>query len=106
MCFIEENYPRINNITEITKDTLADYISYLTCFKDRRDKNLSSKTIKIKIISLRNFFKYLLKNDYILNNPTIHIELPREEKDLPRNILSEEEVKLILKQINTNTPMG
>ena len=103
--FIEENYPRIHDITGITKDTLADYVSYLTCYKDKKDKSLSSKTIKLKIISLRIFFKYLIRFDYILSNPTTQINLPREEKDLPRNILTEEEVKLILSKINTNTPI-
>ena len=81
-------------------------MNYLTCYKDRKGNSLSSKTIKIKIISLRNFFKYLLKHDYILNNPMTLIELPREEKELPRSILSEEEVKEILTKIKTNTPIG
>ena len=106
LSFIEEKYSRITSISQITKDTTADFVNYLTCFKDRKGNSLSSKTIKIKIISLRNFFKYLLKHDYVLNNPMTLIELPREERELPRGILSEEEVKEILTKIKTNTPIG
>ena len=104
--FIEENYIRIKEITQITKETIADYSNYLTCYKDKRSNSLSSKTIKIKLISIKNFFKYLLKYDYILSNPTTLVELPREEKELPRSVLSEEEVKEILSKIQTNAPIG
>jgi len=106
LLFVDEKYPRIKAITQITKDTTADYLNYLTCYKDKKGNSLSGKTIKIKIISLRNFFKYLLKHDYILNNPMILIELPREERELPRSVLTEEEVKEILTKIKTNTPIG
>ena len=33
-------------------------------------------------------------------------ELPREERELPRSVLTEEEVKEILVKIPTNTPIG
>jgi len=104
--FIEEHYPRIIDVSHITKDTCFDFLSYLTCYKDRKGKSLSSKTIKIKVVSVKNFFRFLQKNDYILSDPSALLENPREEKDLPRSVLTEEEVKLILSKINTNTPIG
>ncbi len=106
LSYIESNYVSIKAITQITKETIADFVNYLTFYKDRMGKSLSSKTIKLKIISLRNFFKYLIKNDYILKNPMILTELPREERELPRSVLTEEEVKEILTKIKTNTPIG
>ena len=106
LMFIEEYYPRIKNITHITKETISDYVNYLVCYKDDKGNNLSVKTIKLKIISLRNFFGYLLKHDYVLSNPMILTELPREERELPRSVLSEDEVKEILSKIKTNTPIG
>ena len=87
-------------------ETTNDYLNYLTCFKNKLGKRLSNKTIRLKLIIIKVFFKYLLKYDYVLSDPTKMIELPREEKDLPRNILSEEEVKEILTSIRTNTPLG
>ena len=65
LLFIEEHYPRIINITHITKDICFDFLSFLTCYKDKKGKSLSSKTIKVKVVSIKNFFKYLLRNDFI-----------------------------------------
>ena len=62
LSFIEENYIRIKLITQITKDTIFDYMNYLTCYKDRKGNSLSTKTIKIKIISIKNFFNHLGSN--------------------------------------------
>jgi integrase/recombinase XerD len=104
--FIDTNFPRIKNITEITKETIAEYMNHLLYNKDKKGKNLNTKTVALKIITLRNFFKYLLKNDYILTNPMNATELPRKEIELPRNILSENEIKLLLESIKTNTPVG
>ena len=104
--FIDVNFPRIKNISEITKETIAVYMNHLLYNKNRKGKTLCSKTIAMKIISLRNFFKYLLKNDYILTNPMNATELPRKEFELPRNILNDEEMMLLLDSIKTNTPSG
>ncbi len=106
LTFIDENYTRINQLTQITKQIIADYQNYLTCYKDKKGKSLSSKTIKIKLISVKNFFKYLVKYDYIISDPTTVVELPREEKELPKSVLTEDEVRLILESIKTNTPIG
>ena len=104
--FISENYTRIKNIAQINKNIILDYLNYLMRYKNKIGKALSSKTIKLKIAAIRHFFKYLLKSDFILKDPTLTIESPKEERSLPKNILTESEVKLILDSINTRTPIG
>ena len=104
--FVSENYIRIKNISQINKNIILDYLNFLMRYKDRKGKALSSKTIKLKIAAIRHFFKYLLKSDFILKDPTLTIESPKEERSLPKNILTESEVKLILDSIDTRTPIG
>ncbi len=104
--FISENFISIKNITQINKNIILEYLNYLIRYKNRFGKSLSSKTIKLKIASIRHFFKYLLKSDFILKDPTLTIESPKEERSLPKNILTKIEVKLILDSIDIRTPIG
>ncbi len=104
--FLEEHYPRLKNIAQITKDIILDYSNYITCYKDNKGKLLSGKTIKLKLIAVKQFFKYLAKSDYILKDPTVTIEIPRDERSLPRNVPTEKEVMMILESIKTDTPIG
>lgn len=104
--FLEEHYPRLKNIAQINKDIILDYSNYITCYKDNKGKLLSGKTIKLKLIAVKQFFKYLAKSDYILKDPTVTIEIPRDERSLPRNVPTEKEVMMILESIKTDTPIG
>src|SRR4030042_4129040 len=104
--FISENFISIKNITQINKNIILEYLNYLMRYKNRFGKSLSSKTIKLKIAAIRHFFKYLLKSDFILKDPTLTIESPKEERSLPKNIITKIEVKLILDSIDIRTPIG
>ena len=106
LLFVENNYIRINNIIQITKQIINDYNNYLIFYKYKNDKNYSNKTVILKLLGIKKFFEFLFKSDYIIHNPAATLELPREEKSLPRNILTEDEVFKILESINTNTPIG
>jgi integrase/recombinase XerD len=104
--FIEENYSRITLITQISKDIVTDYCNYLKSYKDRRGNKLSINTQISKLISLKKFYKFLFKNDYIVKDPVANLEFPRRERTLPRNIPTEKEVLEILESCNTRTPQN
>jgi integrase/recombinase XerD len=52
------------------------------------------------------FFKYLATENLILTDPAATLELPKEPKRLPRNILTAHEVKKILEAIDTKAVRG
>lgn len=60
-----------------------------------RMNNISSSSSQRRIIALRGFFNYLLKNEYIENNPFLLIRSPKMKKRNPP-VLYEQEVKKIL----------
>ena len=104
--FIESNYSSIKELHQITGKVVNDYSSYLICYKDKKGKQYSNQTKKLKLIVLKVFFSFLLKNDYIIQNPAKNIELPRDEITLPKNILSQAEITEILNVPDTRTPIG
>ena len=69
-----------------------------------RDRKLALSTISRKIISIRNFFKYLVKCKAINNDPASKIESPKPWRKLP-DVLSVEEIELIITRPGRNTPL-
>ena len=104
--FIEKYYPRIGELFEINKEIIKDYSNYLMTYKTKENKLLCSKTQKLKLTVLKIFFNFLINEDYIIKNPAGSIILPREEKSIPRNILTPKEIELILNSIDIRTPIG
>lgn len=83
-CFLNNK-----NIKSITSNDIRNYISYLT------DINESDKTIARKIVSIRTFFDFLMRKEFIKVNPCEKIESPKLKKSLPKT-LNIDEINLLL----------
>ena len=87
---LEKFYKIINKkVVDITKNDLKDYIKYLN------DENLKEKSISHNISVLRSYFKFLIIEKKINENPSLFIELPKIPKTLP-NVLTTQEVDKLL----------
>jgi integrase/recombinase XerD len=104
--FLSEYYPRITAPADIKREIVADYHDFLKEQQTESGKTLSNKTIHLKLSALKSFFHFLLKEDYIISDPTKSISMPKQEKRLPRTILTEEEVMAILQSCDTRTAVG
>ncbi|MCF6515034.1 tyrosine recombinase XerC [Lactobacillus sp. S2-2] len=71
---IEDNF----NLLKITNFDVETYLSKLN--EDNKSKN----TISRKISSLRSFYSFLVKNDYIEKNPFEYVHLKKTNLKLPR----------------------
>ena len=74
---------------------IRGFIAYLY------NKKESTKTITRNISSLRSFYKYLVRNNHIKENPMLLISNPKQDKTLP-HYLTYEEVETLLKVTNTD----
>ena len=88
-----EQFFDFNNkdVCDISRQDLKNYISNLSM------QGYSAKSVLRKISSLRDFFKFLMTENIIKENPTINLDSPKKEKNLP-NFLSQDD---ILKLIET-----
>jgi integrase/recombinase XerD len=68
-------------------------------------RKLQSRTIARHLVSLRQFFLHLLRENVVSTNPTEHLESPRSWKALPR-YLSVEESQRLLESPKTSTALG
>lgn len=72
-----------------------DYFLLRKFLSQLSQKELSKKTISRKISTLKSFFKFILREGIIKNNPAGSLIYPRLDKSLP-NFLTESEVEKIL----------
>ncbi|MBW8002985.1 MAG: tyrosine-type recombinase/integrase [Planctomycetes bacterium] len=104
--FLEKYYPRIKSLEKVTKDIALDYQKYLRSYKNRKGDPLSSKTRILRLIIIRKFFSFLVKQDLILKNPASSITLPKEEQRLTRNILTQKEMLGLLENMKLTDPVS
>lgn len=72
----------------VKRDDINNYISHIS-------KKLNSKSVNRHIVSIRNYFKYMLKNGYINENPADDIVGSKMPKTIP-HVLSEEDIDKLL----------
>jgi site-specific recombinase XerD len=104
--FLKQYYPRISTPTAVNKLIITDYHDYLCERRTPGDKPLANKSICLMLIALKSFFSFLVAEDFMAGDPTKALILPKQERRLVRDILTEPEVMKILKSCNRTTPFG
>lgn len=78
---------------------IVSYTEYLM------DSGISKSSIIRNLVTLRNFYKFLRRQGFVLEAPILYYELPHLDRDLPE-ILTVEEMKLILEAPDLKTNKG
>lgn len=74
---------------QIESSHIDQFILYLN------GKSISARSINRKISNIKNYYNFLLSEEYIKNNPVLNIDLPKFHNKLPQ-ILSIEQIKQLL----------
>ena len=72
---------------------------------DLNSKNISARSQARIISGIKAFFKYLIIEDYLTNDPTMLIENPKIGLKLPE-VLSVDEIELIISSIDLSNKQG
>lgn len=90
------DYNKNKNINSISNDDIKDYVKWL------KNINLNEKSISRNISCLKSFYKFLVIEKIVKNNPSESLFSLKIKKSLP-NILTEDEVlKLLDIKLNDN----
>ncbi len=91
---------------EITKPILERFQRYLYHYRKPSGKALGFSRQAIILRSQQGFFKWLAQNNHILYNPASDLILPKTPKQLPRDILTTDEMETLLNQPDLESPYG
>jgi len=86
-------------LEEITYNDIRLYLTQL------HTRKYSRKTISRKISSLRSFYKFLIREEILHENPFLLVSIPKKEKKIPQ-FLYEDEVKQLFTVSDIHTPLG
>ena len=87
------------SIKLIIRENIQDFISFLN------DEKISARTQARVISSIKSFFKFLIMEDYIINDPCQLIQNPKIGLKLP-DVLSIAEIDLIVSNIDNSSKHG
>jgi len=77
------------NVKEVNSKFVRNWVVALM------ESGLTPRSVNRKLSTLKSFFKYLLKEEVVTENPVIHIPLPKIRKKLP-NFVEEENLNHLL----------
>lgn len=89
-------------ISDLTNVEYQDVRIFLT---DLFERKMSRKSVARKISSLRSFFKFLLREEIVAENPFALVSIPKAKKKLPE-FFYEEEMKQLFDACESSTPLG
>jgi len=84
-----KNVEQLDTWNEVRRASIIQFLARL------KDQGKSAKTLARHIASLRSFHQFLIREKIADQDPTIHIESPKQERSLPK-VLSLEEVEALL----------
>ena len=90
--------------SEVTRAVLERYQRHLYHYRKKDGRPLGVRTQYGRLMTLRAWFKWLSKQRHVPYNPASELEMPRQEKRLPRHVLNAREVEMILGQADIGAP--
>ena len=89
----------LKSAREITIDHITEYLA------ERKRAGLAASSIKLIVVALKIFFRFLLGKGAVRRDPTETLSLPRIERYLPET-LNEIQAEQLLEAIDTTAPFG
>ena len=92
--FLQADF-EIDELAQIKRSHINYYI------KELHDKNYSPTTITRKIAAIRGWFCWLCANEYIKDDPSLSVELPKLRKTLPKVVSISDIEKILTNHLDT-----
>ena len=96
----------ITQPAEVTKPIIERYQRYMFHYRKQNGDPLSVISQHGRLIPIRGWFRWMVRNNILLYNPAADIELPRLEHRLPKCVLTPSEADQVINQTNVNEPVG
>ncbi|NDQ58117.1 MAG: site-specific tyrosine recombinase XerD [Acidipila sp.] len=90
---------RQRTVEQVSREDVVDFMAWLY------RRNIGSRSVSRHLVTLRMFFRFLLAEELVKDDPTLNLESPQIWKSLPV-FLSVEQVETLLKQPDPAKPLG
>jgi len=90
---------KVPSLKKISRKRIIDFLT------DTRQDELSPASQSHLMVSLRNFFRFLINEQKLVENPMHRLPLPKVRRKIP-HVLSEKEVIQLIEATNKKTDLG
>jgi integrase/recombinase XerD len=90
---------QIDNYSQVSLPLISEYLA------DRKHSGLSASSIKLIVVALKIFFRFLASKGAVARDPSEALTLPRIERYLPET-LNEMQVEQLIESIDTKVFLG
>lgn len=90
---------KVTAVKQVTQPAISEYLAL------RKAGGLAAASIKLIVVALKIFFRFLAGKGAITRDPTETLNLPRIERYLPET-LNELQVEKLIESIDTTKPLG
>jgi integrase/recombinase XerD len=91
---------------EVTRPVLERYQRNLFHHRKANGEPMSFRSQHALLVAVRQWFRWMTRQNHILHNPASELELPRQGHHLPRHVLNVQEAEQVLQQPELGDPMG
>jgi len=91
---------------EVTRPVLVNYQRHLYYYRQKNGEPLTFRTQYTRLVPVRSWFRWLVRNHHILHNPAADLDMPKIEQRLPRAVLSQAEAERVLAGPDIGDPLG
>jgi integrase/recombinase XerD len=93
-------------LAEVRADDLLAFQTDLYGLRKRDGKPYSTYDQTYRIAAVKTLFRFLSRRGYLLTDPSVALEYPRQENRLPRGVLTPQEARAIVEAPEPGAPMG
>jgi integrase/recombinase XerD len=91
---------------EVTRPVLERYQRHLFHHRKKSGEPMSFRSQHSLLVAVRQWFRWMTRQNHILHNPASELELPKQGHHLPRHVLNVSEAEKVLQQPEIADPMG
>ncbi len=88
----------VKSWAEVDRDMIVSFILFL------KEREYANSTVARKVAATRSFFHYLVSEGFLEDDPTVTLDSPKVEKQLPKAISAEEVERLLAEPAKDSGP--
>jgi integrase/recombinase XerD len=96
----------IDEPLEVTRPVLERYQRHLFHYRKKSGEPMSFRSQHALLVAVRQWFRWMTRDNHIMHNPASELELPKQGHHLPRHVLNVQEAEQVLQQPEIGDPLG
>jgi len=91
---------------DVTRPILESYQRWMHHHRKKNGNPLGFTTQRGRMVAIKDYFRWLCRQNIVLHNPASELEMPRSERRLPKGALNESEIERIMAVPDISQPLG